>query len=136
MTEKSYVSMERRICIVCGTEYDTNALLIDKHLRASLDRYTITGWGLCSKDEQLFNAGFAALVEIDPAKSGSPPDGASVKPEQVYRTGALAHLRRDIAAKVFNVPIRQGLPCVFVEPGMIRKLQAATHASTDRADAT
>lgn len=135
MTEKSYVSIERRICIVCGTEYDTNALLIDKRLRSSLDKHTVTGWGLCSKDQQLYDAGFVALVEIDPEKSGTPPDSESVRPEQVYRTGTLAHLRRDIAAKVFNVAIRQDLPCVFVEPGTIQKFQAATHISTDRADA-
>lgn len=136
MTEKSYVSIERRVCIVCGAEYDTNALLIDKRLRASLDRHTVTGWGLCSKDQQLFNDGFVALVEIDPAKSGNPPEGGSVRPERAYRTGTLAYLRRDAATQAFNIPIRQDRPCIFVEPGLIQKLQAATQVSTGRTDAT
>lgn len=134
MIEKSYVSTERRICIVCGADYDTNAILIDKRLRARLDRHTITGWGLCSKDQQLFNAGFLALVEIDLARSGSPPAGASIRPEQAYRTGLLVHLRRDIATHVFNVPIRQDLPCVFVEPGLISRLELALQTHSERSN--
>lgn len=134
MTEKSYVSTERRICIVCGAEYDTSALLIDKRLRASLQRHTVTGWGLCSTDQQLFDAGFVALVEFDPARSGIPPDCVNLKPEQAYRTGMLVHLRRDVAAHVFNVPIRQDLPCVFVEPGLIQKLELALQAHTGRSN--
>ena len=136
MTEKSYVSMERRICIVCGAKYDTNALLFDCRLRADLDRYTVTGWGICAKDQKLYDDGFVALVEIDAAKSGDPPDGSLVKPEQVYRTGMLAHLRRDLAAQVLNIPVQQLRLCMFVEQGVIQKLQAATQGSTAPAHAT
>ena len=47
-----------------------------------------------------------------------------MKPEQVYRTGRLAHLRRTVFAQLFNVPIADEQACVFVEPGVIEQLQS------------
>src|SRR5688572_18010390 len=35
MSDKSHVSMERRICLVCAAPYETGAILLDKRLRAS-----------------------------------------------------------------------------------------------------
>ena len=49
-----------------------------------------------------------------------------MKPEQAYRTGRLAHLRRTVFAQVFNVPIADEQACVFVEPGVIEQLQSMT----------
>lgn len=43
---------------------------------------------------------------------------------QAYRTGRLAHLKREVFARVFDVPIEADQPVVFVEPGVIEKLQA------------
>ncbi|HSW17063.1 MAG TPA: ATPase, partial [Ramlibacter sp.] len=48
----------------------------------------------------------------------------SLKPEQAYRTGRLAHLKRHVFATVFNVPIEANQPCVFVEPGVIEQLES------------
>jgi len=124
MSEKSHVSMERHLCLVCGTEYETGAILLDRRLRASLDRHTTTGWGLCSQHQQLFDDGFIALVECDPAKSGHPSSSDRLKPHQAYRTGRVAHLKREAFARVFNVPIDAKLPSVFVEPGVIERLEA------------
>jgi len=47
-----------------------------------------------------------------------------MKPEQAYRTGRMAHLRRAVFAQVFNVPIADEQACVFVGPGVIEQLQA------------
>ena len=47
-----------------------------------------------------------------------------MKPEQAHRTGCLAHLKREVFARVFNVPIADEQPCVFVEPGFIEQLQS------------
>jgi hypothetical protein len=69
MSEKSHVSLERHLCLVCGAEYDTGAILLDRRLRASLDRHTTTGWGLCPEHRRLCDEGFVALVECDPARS-------------------------------------------------------------------
>ena len=49
-----------------------------------------------------------------------------MKPEQAYRTGRLAHLRRTVFAQVFNVPIEDRQACVYVEPGVIDQLQSMT----------
>lgn len=126
MNDKSHVSLEQHVCLVCGTRFDTGAVLLDRRLRASMERHTATGWGLCPEHQKLSDEGFVALVECDPQRSGSPAGGGRVKPEQAYRTGRLAHLKREAFAQVFNVPIAADQPCVFVEPGVIEQLQTMT----------
>ena len=123
MNDKSHVSLEQHVCLVCGTRFDTGAVLLDRRLRASMEHQTVTGWGLCPEHQKLFDEGFVALVECDPQRSGSQAGGRT-KPEQAYRTGQLAHLRRAVFAQVFNVPIADDQPCVFVEPGVIDQLQS------------
>lgn len=133
MNDKSHVSLEQHVCLVCGTAFDTGAILLDKRLRASMGRHTATGWGLCPEHQKLSDDGFVALVECDPQRSGSQA-GGRMKPEQAYRTGRLAHLRRTVFAQVFNVPIADEQACVFVEPGVIEQLQSMTApAAADRA---
>ena len=107
--------------------FDTGTILLDKRLRASMEHHTKTGWGLCPEHQKLADDGFVALVECDPQRSGSP--GGRLKPEQAYRTGRLAHLKRHVFAKVFDVPIDANQPCVFVEPGVIEQLEAMVSAT-------
>ncbi|MBH8802864.1 ATPase, partial [Pseudomonas aeruginosa] len=113
----------------CGTAFDTGAILLDKRLRASMERHTATGWGLCPEHQKLSDDGFVALVECDPQRSGA-QGGGCMKPEQAYRTGRLAHLRRSVFAQVFNVPIAEKQACVFVELGVIDQLQSMTATAT------
>lgn len=89
MSDKSHVSLEQHVCLVCGTAFDTGNLLLDRRLRASMERHTKTGWGLCPEHQKLADDGFVALVECDPQRSGAPGAGR-MKPEQAYRTGRLA----------------------------------------------
>lgn len=131
MTEKSHVSLEQHVCLVCGIAYETGSVLLDRRLRASLMRYTTTGWGLCAEHQPLFSAGFVALVECDPQRSGMPLSGDHVKPEQVYRTGRLVHLKREVFAAVFDTPIAADQAVVFVEPGVIERLQAMVKPTSD-----
>jgi hypothetical protein len=131
MNDKSHVSLEQHACLVCGTAYDTGSILLDKRLRASLERHTTTGWGLCAEHQQLFSDGFVALVECDPQRSGKPSDADRLKPGQAYRTGRLAHLKRGVFATVFNVPVAANQACVFVEPGVIEQLQAMVAVAVD-----
>lgn len=126
MNEKSHVSMERRVCLVCGATYETGSILLDRHLRASMQRQTTTGWGLCPEDQKLYDAGFVALVECDPERSGVPAPGARLKPEQVYRTGRIAHVRREVVEAAFNVPPMANQACVFVDTEVIDKVHALT----------
>jgi hypothetical protein len=129
MTEKSHVSMEQHVCLVCGMKFETGAILFDRRLRAALERFTLTGWGLCPAHQALFDKGFVALVEFDPAQSGSPLPGDRLRPEQAYRTGSVLHMRREPFAEIFNVSVDFKLPFVFVEIGAIEKLQALVEAS-------
>ena len=122
MNDKSHVSLEQHVCLVCGVAFDTGAILLDKRLRASMERHTATGWGLCAEHQKLADDGFIALVECDSQRSGSP--GGRLKPGQACRTGRLAHLKRHVFTQVFNVPIEANQACVFVEPGVIEQLQA------------
>lgn len=131
MNEKSHVSLEQHVCLICGVAFDTGNILLDKRLRASMERHTAAGWGLCPEHQKLSDDGFVALVECDPQRSGSPAGGGRLKPEQAYRTGRLAHLKRDVFAEVFNVPIAANQPCVFVEPGVIEQLQSMVSPATN-----
>ncbi|MEY2343166.1 ATPase [Acidithiobacillus sp. IBUN Pt1247-S3] len=122
MNDKSHVSLEQHVCLVCGKAFDTGAILLDKRLRAGMEHHTTTGWGLCPEHQKLSDDGFVALVECDPQRSG--PHGGRMKPEQAYRTGRLAHLRRTVFVQMFNVPIDDKHACVFVEPGVIDQSQS------------
>jgi len=131
MNDTSHVSLEQHVCLVCGVSFDTGSILLDKRLRASMQRHTVTGWGLCPEHQRLFDAGFVALVEWDPQRSGSTAGSGRMQPEQAYRTGRLAHLKRDVFAQVFNVPVAADQSCVFVEPGVIEQLQAMVVPASD-----
>ncbi|MCR6700979.1 MAG: ATPase [Dokdonella sp.] len=124
MNDKSYVSLERHVCLVCGVSFDTGNLLLDKRLRASMDRHTTTGWGLCAEHQQLFDDGYVALVECDPARSGFSASADRLKPGEAFRTGRVAHLKREAFAKVFARPLATEQPCVFVDAGVIERLQS------------
>ena len=130
MDDKSYVSMEQRLCVVCATPFDTGSILLDRRLRASMKRHTTTGWGLCPEHQRLNSEGFVALVECDPQRSGAPSGDGQMRPEQAYRTGRLAHLKREVFARVFDVAIVAEQPVVFVEPGVIDRLKTMV-APTD-----
>ena len=130
MSDKSHVSLEQHVCLVCGTAFDTGSILLDRRLRASMNRHTTTGWGLCAEHRKLFDGGFVALVECDPKRSGSPSNNDRLQPEQAYRTGRLAYLKREVFSRVFNVPITDKQSCVFVEPGVIEQLQSMVEPAT------
>jgi len=125
MSDKSYVTVEQHVCRVCGIEYDTGSILLDKRLRPAFDRSTTTGWGLCHGHQRLFDEGYVALVGVDEAKSRKQPSG-NVKPEDAHRTGSIAHVKRDVARRLFNVPIADDLPMMFCDEAVINKLQEIT----------
>ena len=123
MSDKSHVSLEQRVCIVCGKPYDTGCILLDRRLRQVFNTHTTTGWGLCPEHQKLHEEGFIALIECDAEKSGNPAPGGTVKPENAHRTGLIAQIRREAFSKVFDLPYTDR-PCVFVEVGTIERLQA------------
>jgi hypothetical protein len=125
MNTKSHVGMEQKVCPVCGQAFDTGAILLDKRLRNSLERHTVTGWDLCPEHAALWDKGYIALVECDPDKSTF--TSGTIKPEDAYRTGRIAHIRKAAAKRIFNMPING--PVAFVEPGVIDQLEQLTGES-------
>lgn len=121
--DKSYVTVEQNCCIVCGKEYDTGAILLDRRMRDTFDRHTVTGMGLCPDHQEKYDEGFIALVECDQAKTKI--RGDVVQPEEAYRTGNYAHVRKEIWTKIFDTDA-PNLPMVFIEIGVIAMLEAMT----------
>ena len=112
-TDKSYVSMEQAVCPVCGTVHDTGALLLDKRLRATFERHTVTHYAMCAEHQKLKDDGYIALVECS-----NQPRGL----DNALRTGPIAHIRATAWPNLFDVPVpSKGL--AFIEVGVIEKLQ-------------
>jgi len=116
---KSHVGMEQKVCPVCGKAFDTGVILLDKRMRNSLEHHTVTGWDLCPQHAKLWAKGYIALVECDPGKSTF--TGGTMKPENAFRTGRIAHIRKAVAARIFNAGIPG--PLAFVEPGVVDMLE-------------
>lgn len=122
---KSHVSLEQKVCVVCGHPYDTNAILLDTHLRERFERHTVTGSGLCPEHHKLFKEGYIALVGVDPVAS-KPTKSNTLTQEQAYRTGRIAYIKRPVFAEIYQKPIEElaEMPMVFVEDKVIDILQA------------
>ena len=131
--DKSHVSIEQNVCQVCGITFDTGSILLDKRIRNTMERETVTGMGLCSEHQKLFEAGFVALVEIDPKRSGLKGCGneTTLKSENAWRTGRMAHLRRAVFVAMINIRIDDKCPVIFVEAGVIDALQAIIASEAD-----
>jgi hypothetical protein len=130
MVDKSFVSLEQRICLVCGVAFDTGALLLDKRLRQTLEHHTATGWGLCTEHQQRFDDGFVALVECDPARSQASV-GDVMEPGQAFRTGQVAHVKRALFHELFAVTIKDNVPIVYVELGIIAAIEKLMKPASD-----
>ena len=104
MSDKSFVTMEQHACAACGTPYDTGALLLDRRMREMFDRKTVTRVaGLCEQCTKMRDDGYIALVAIEESLSERLPSG-NYRPDKVYRTGAIAHVRGEAWPNIFNVP--------------------------------
>jgi hypothetical protein len=107
--------------------FATGSLLLDRRLRASLSPVTLTGWSLCEEHRRLHDEGYVALVEIDPVRSAVSEKDDTVAPSRAWRTGLVAHLRREVFAQVFSPALAGSQACVFVEPGVIGRMETLSH---------
>lgn len=112
--EKSHVGMECRICLVCCKEYETGAILLDRRLKNSLERHTITGWGLCTEHD------IEDAVHLIGCKNSH--SGDVMQPNDADRTGEVATIKLEAFLRVFNVPPPKGR-VTFVEQGVIELLK-------------
>ena len=116
---KSYVSLEKKICAICGHEHETNSILLDKRLKDSMEHYTVTGYDHCDDCKGKLDDDYIALVEIvnNPGK-----DKNVLRNEEAQRTGTIAWIRKPIAAQLFNRTITT--PMAFVNHDIIEYLQS------------
>jgi len=119
---KSYVTMEQKCCIICGKEYDSGALLMDMRLKERFEMHTVTGYGMCEEHEDLRKRDYIALVGVDESKSIVGTD--TIKPENAYRTGRLAHIREEVFNRIFNVEAPSD-KVVFCQDEVISMLERA-----------
>jgi len=121
MSEKSHVSLEHKICVVCGSKYQTDAILLDTRLNNSLPPRAITGWGMCEEHQKLKDDGFVALVGCDESRSILKRND-SIDPDGAFRTGSFVHLKTNTWDQIMNVPVPEGKVC-FCEDEIIEHLK-------------
>lgn len=121
---KSYVTIEKHVCPVCGTLHDTGSILLDKRLKERFEHNTVTGLSLCPEHLKLHNDGYVALVEIK-----DPPIGVRPNPQNADRTGKICHLKRTAAKQILD--INTDLEFVYVDSGVIPKLQTMQRTPND-----
>ena len=92
---KSHVSMEQHMCIVTGKPYGTGTILLDRRLKDSMERNTITGNGISPEVQEKFDEGYLALIGIDESKSEVRSNG-NINPEDAYRTGEVVYLKEKV----------------------------------------
>jgi hypothetical protein len=128
---KSHVTLEQHVCIVCGKQHDSGNILMDMRLRTvkgqpalreTFEHKTLTGWGLCEECKVQDDAGYVALVAVDPELS-APGANGNIKPEDAHRTGEVCHVRREgVWDRLFSIPAPDG-PMCFVEPAVVEHLK-------------
>ena len=127
---KSYVTMEQHICQVCGNDFDTGALLLDKRMRDKFEMHTTTGYGLCPECQQKKDDGYIALVGVDESKSRRLTNG-NLKNEDAHRTGDLVHLRASGWDNIFpGMETPENMVC-FCEVGVIDHLKKISAEASD-----
>lgn len=130
MPNKSYVTMEQQVCVVCGHPFDTGSLLLDRRMRDKFEQHTLTGWGLCEEHQKLKDEGYVAFVGVDEEKSLEAGNTARITPENAYRTGAMAHLRKSVYDQIIDVPCPEGM-VVFCPTETIELLQDLSQGAND-----
>lgn len=120
-SDKSFVTIERKQCVCCGSIYETGALLMDKRLKNSFEKFTTTGLGMCPTHQDQIDNDYVLFVEVDPARSTYSSDGL-MKPEGAHLTGTIAAFKRPAAVAVFG-PSVSSIPFAYCEPDTIITLQ-------------
>jgi len=118
-TGKSYVTMEKKLCPICGHEHETNSLLLDTMLRERFDHYTVTGYEHCEECKGKLKEDYIALVEV--SNQGVEQ---TLKQENAVRTGQLVWIRKSAAKEIFNTEITT--PMAFVQPAVVEFLKTLT----------
>ena len=128
MSDKSYVSIEKKQCPVCGTLHDVG-ILLDKRLRDSMEQSTVTGYDLCPEHKELHEKGFIALV----VPAISPTEGVTRLKVETARSGKYLHIKREVLKNILvNVPAEHiELPMMFIDEDAFNWFEQQTNQITE-----
>ena len=120
MSDKSYVTMEAKVCPVCGKTFHTDTILLDRQMRKRFDSETVTGLCLCEEHRKQHEEGYIHLVEIDETKSNVVDN--KVKAEDAYRTGVIVSVKPNVI-ELLGFPERAKMaPFIFVNHKIVEIL--------------
>lgn len=132
MTEKSYVGLEQRLCIVCANAIDVG-ILFNTRLRNTLECNTVTGWNdkpcascAAQMSDSDGNGERVALVVCDESNSTFLANG-NVDPNGAYRTGEICFLRKSVFSQIFNCPLPPK-DVAFIPPDLFAQLASIPQA--------
>ena len=121
--DNDFVAMGEHVCPVCGIKHTYNTeILIDKRLRKIPENKRVTGYGLCEEHDKLYQDGYIALIVIDESKSTFKNNG-DASFENAYRTGDIAHLKRDVFTDMFDTDIKDDQEIVFIDKEVFNLLK-------------
>ena len=128
MSDKSYVSIEKKQCPICGTLHDVG-ILLDRRLKDSMEQYTVTGYDLWPKHKELHEKGFIALVET----AILPTEGVTHLKVETARSGKYLHIKREVLKNIFvNVPAEHiELPMLFINEDAFNWFEQQTNQITE-----
>lgn len=128
MSDKSYVSIEKKQCPICGTLHDVG-ILLDKRLRDSMERYTVTGYDLCPEHKELHENGFIALV----VPAILPTEGVTHLKVETARSGKYLHIKRELLKNTLvNFPAEHiELPMLFIDEATFNWFEQQTNQITE-----
>ena len=128
MSDKSYVSIEKKQCPICGTLHDVG-ILLDRRLKDSMEQYTVTGYDLCPEHKELHEKGFIALV----VPAVSPAEGVTRLQVETARSGKYLHIKREVLKNIFvNVPAEHiELPMLFINEDAFNWFEQQTNQITE-----
>lgn len=104
-TKQVFIAIEQYRCKACGNVYDARSILLDKKLQKILKNRMITKDGVCEECRKKMDDGYIALIEINSKKSVLAEGTRVTRPENVYRTGRIAWIKKQVANELFNESI-------------------------------
>ena len=117
---KSHVSIEKKQCPICLVTHDKDCgVLLDKELKNTLEKETVTGFSFCESCQELKDQDYVALIEL---KSSPSKDELNVRESCHLRTGVIAHSPRLALKSILNIPIPED-DIMFVQLGVIQQIQ-------------
>ena len=128
MSNKSYVSIEKNQCPICGTLHDVG-ILLDRRLRDSMEQYTVTGYDLCPEHKELHEKGFIALV----VPAVPPAENVKTLKIETARSGKYLHIKREVLKNILvDVPAEHiELPMLFIDEDVFNWFEQQTNQITE-----